>query len=137
MGHANLNAEEDTVFNSEDTSILLNNRRIRTMMLTSLIKDGKPPVTNEDQKLALALMKDLDGEVLTRAKIKVASKTEQGLTNLTTLVGKALASYRPAEHVPVASDKRQLPGSIKPSNVVPGEMDVGMLPLTIEDITQT
>jgi hypothetical protein len=137
MGHANLNTDEDSAFNQEDTGILLNNRRIRTMMLTNLIKDGKPPVTNEDQKLALALMKDLDNEVLTRAKIKIASKTEQGITNLASLVGKALVSYRPSENVFVSKEKRRLPDSVKLTDAVPGEMDVGMLPLKLSDITET
>lgn len=126
-----------SLFNEEDHDILKNNRRVRTMLLNALVKDGEIPKDTEAQKMALAIMKDLDAEVLTRAKIKVASKTEQGITNLASLVGKALSSYRPGTPLPITTEQRRLPDAIRPSNIVPGEMDIGMLPLTLDDVQET
>lgn len=130
----NSQENDDDLFSADDKSILEQNNAIRKKMLAELCKSTGIPVGEEDRKLALTLMKDLDASIYTRARVAVARGTEKGITNLTAVVGKALLSYHP-DHVPAApAASRVLPKTIEVTDLVPGEMDIGLLPLKVEDL---
>ena len=124
----------DGLFSAEDLDTLKENRRLRKALINNLAKDDKVPFDKADKSMLISLLSGLDSEILTRARIKVAAKTEETASNLTQLVGQALMSYKPSAGEPVKPRITTLPDTVKATNIVPGETDFGNRQITLDDL---
>lgn len=126
--------EQDAIFNAEDNQILRSNRDLRRKMIALIMPEDKLPAEKEKLSALMSLMKDLDNEVLTRARIKVAVKSEENATNLNAMVCKALLQHKVGANGPAAASQRVLPSHLQITDIVPGEMDIGVIGVTMEEL---
>jgi len=124
----------DGLFSEEDTLALNANRSLRRLLINSLSPTGKVPEDKADKSMLIQLMNGMDSEIIGRARLKVAAKTDENVTNLTGLVAQALMKHK--VNAPVRTGPREvtLPATIKVTNPVPGEMDQGVVRVTLEEI---
>ena len=111
---------ENGLFSEADAAILQETRRIRQTMIKELAQDDKLPAEKSDRMLLAALLSDQESLVLGKTRLKVQSKTNENLGNLTDAIGQALAQHKVAE--PSRSDLKgtELPSHIQLTDVVPG-----------------
>jgi len=125
---------DDPVFNPVDAAILKNNRDLKINLIKKLTPNGNLPADKDQTTALLALMSSLDSEVLTRARIRVAAKTENGVSDLRALVAQALLN-KPVKKPQAFSPKAiEAPAGMKFAQPVPGAMDVGVVNLTLKDL---
>lgn len=130
---------DDGVFSKADREELEELRLLRKDLVRMMTRDESGNLTLPDKtsdKVLLAQL--LDGSermIMTKARLKVASKTSDGLGNLADAVAKALKGFKPAASIASPSD-RVIPGEYLHVETVPGEMDIGNLPMTMQEIGQ-
>lgn len=124
----------DGLFSADDLASLKENRRLRKALVTALAGDGKVPADRSEKTMLISLMAGIDNEIIGRARLKVAAKTEEQMTNLTGLITQTLLHCK-VEPIPNAPPRNMsLPDSIKTGPVVPGEMATGLAPVSLKEL---
>ena len=128
---------QDTFLSQEEDAVLLENRKLRQALIKLMTQDpeGKvrlPGLTSE--KLLLSqLMGDVDKEVITRAKLRAASKSADAVAGAAGAVANLLKSYKVGQFQS-RPEERVLPADVSEVEVVPGEMETGVVSFNMEDI---
>ena len=128
--------KSDGVFSSEDLAILSQNRRLRQSLIRSLTDGIKIPEDKADKAMLIQLMNGTDAEIISRARVKVAAKSEEALTDVRNLVAQALLQHNNRTIKPLALQDLEPPSSIKARELVPGETEIGTINLTMSDIEE-
>lgn len=131
-----LDAQDDGVFSLDDKRVLDENRRLRRKLISLLTDGDKLPEDKSDKAMLINLMNGLDSEIISRARLKVSAKANETTSNLTSLVAQALMQYRPDQHEEHAPRILELPSDITIEDLVPGEMDIGNIVISIEEFTE-
>lgn len=126
--------EADDIFSSEDLAALNENRKLRRALIRMLSKGDKLPEDKADKTALIQLMAAADAEILTRARIKVAAKSEEAANNLANAVGSALKNFKIPPRPVITKEAFEVPAHIKAPTPVPGNMDIGNIPLTMADL---
>lgn len=129
-------SQSDPLFNRTDLDILAENRALRKALIGQLAPKGRLPMDKSDKTMLLALMNGLDSEVLTRARIKVAAKTEESVNDIRAMVSHALLNCSIPRAKPFSEADLKEPDHIKFKPPVPGQMDIGVKNLTMQDIEE-
>jgi len=130
-----LPAETDHgLFSQDDADTLRSVKRLRQALINELAKDNKLPQEKSDRVLLAQLMGDQESAVIAKTRLKVASKSNEAVTNLTALICHALAKHKVENRVRTDMSSVQLPADIELTDAVPGEMDIGNLPLKLQDL---
>lgn len=122
------------LFTQDDADTLRNIKRLRQTLINELAKDNKLPQEKSDRILLSQLLNDQESAVIAKTRLKVAAKSNEAVTNLTGLIGQALAKHKVEIKPRTDMSTVQLPAEIELTNVVPGEMDIGNLPLKLQDL---
>lgn len=129
---------KDEVFDEVDKARIDKVQNLREELIGLLTKDesGKTriPGSTSDKVLLAALLDGTDRVVLTKARLKAASKENESLGNLAGAVAQALKSFNVSKARTSSLESRDLPGDFKLIDPVPGEMDIGLLPMTSSDL---
>lgn len=125
---------ENGLFSEADATILQETRRIRQSMIQELAKDNPLPQEKSDRVLLAALLSDQESAVMGKTRLKVQAKTNEAVTNLTGAIGQALAQHKVIKPARTHLKDVELPSHIQLTDLVPGEMDVGNLPLKLTDL---
>lgn len=131
-----LDAQDDGVFSLDDKRVLDENRKLRRKLISLLTDGDKLPEDKSDKAMLINLMNGLDSEIISRARLKVSAKANETTSNLTSLVAQALMQYRPDQHEEHAPRILELPSDITIEDLVPGEMDIGNIVISIEEFTE-
>lgn len=128
----------DTYFSSTEKTQLKKIQDIRFALIDKLVydEDGKvviPGPTSE--KLLLAdLLNNASKDNKDRAKLRIASKATDVAGINSIAVAEVLRRHRNISQSPVSQEDRELPSHIKPENIVPGEMSIGVESVSIHEI---
>lgn len=131
-----LDAQDDGVFSLDDKRVLDENRKLRRKLISLLTDGDKLPEDKSDKAMLINLMNGLDSEIISRARLKVSAKANETTSNLTSLVAQALMQYRPDQHEEHAPRILELPSDVTIEDLVPGEMDIGNIVISIEEFTE-
>ena len=130
-------AARSALFDEHEESELQDIQNIRKNLTSLLItgEDGKMkiPGSTSDKVLLAQLLDGRERQVLTKARLKIASKAEENTGNLADVVAKALRGFKTVARAALPSE-REIPGELLQIDVVPGEMEIGNLPMTIDDL---
>lgn len=131
-------SQGDDLFSAEDNRVLSQNRALRRRLIGLLTETSSGSVVIPEDKADKALLVNLlnatDSEIMGRARLKVAAKTEEAMTNMTGVVAEALRQCKIER--PVATGERliSLPRHITIDDIVPGEMEIGVINVTLEEL---
>lgn len=122
------------VFTSEEIIELADVQRIRKSLIEKLTEEGVPDKGSK-QVLLLGLLDGSDRSALSRAKLRVDKKRDDNMQNTVRVVGDVLKTinartYRP----PAAPEDRTIPPELEHRTFVPGELDIGIEPITITQL---
>jgi len=104
-----------------------------------LVKDltfGGMPTAEENRKLLLATLKDMDSNALGNKKIKVEEKVGMSQANANALVAEVLRVVGNGDAFVIEGSARtapSLPDTIGLPNLVPGETDINAKPISYEN----
>ena len=126
----------DGPFSSSDLALLSENRNLRRELIKQLAPSGKVPIDKADKSMLLNLINGMDAEIIARARVKVAAKTEEALTNITAMVGQALLQHKAVPVADISDEALELPSHVNVPEPVPGQMDIGVIGLTIADVQE-
>ena len=124
----------DGVFGVEDTEILAETRTLRRQLIKQLAINGKLPDDKSDKIMLTQLLNDLDGQVISRARTKIAAKTEDNNTNMNALIAQALMKHRVGTPNPLATQDMTLPKEFSAGEIVPGETSQGVNNVTMSEL---
>lgn len=124
----------DTLFSSRDQAILDANRNLRIKIISDLAGKGTLPRENADKAALITLMKHVDDEVMTRAKIRVASKQNDEANDLNNMLVQALLTTKAGKKKNFTPKALEVPKDISFAQPVPGQTDVGMVNLRMKDV---
>lgn len=128
--------QSDGAFTSDDLATLNETRRLRKMLIGQLMQEGKIPEDKADKALLTNLLNGLDAEVISRARVKVAAKTEEAVSDVRSMVAHALLQHRTNRPGPFSHKELEPPSHVQFRETVPGETDIGFINLKIEDIEE-
>ena len=128
--------QPDGVFSPDDLAVLNENRRLRKMLIGQLIQGNKIPDDKADKTLLVNLLNGMDAEVISRARVKVAAKTEAAMTDVRHLVAQALIQHNSRSVTRLTARDFEPPSHIGQRETVPGELEVGVINLTMDDIEE-
>lgn len=117
-------------FDQSDLDILFETRNLRLKLLRNLTKNGALPECKTEKVIVAQFLADAEKEVMNRAKLKAAKDQNETLADRSKMVAEILKGYRIKESEPAKPEERVLPPDITPANVVPGEMEVGYIPIS-------
>ena len=126
--------KDDGVFSAEDSALLNETKQLRMTLIRNLAGDGKVPIDKSDKIMLTQLLNDVDGQIVSRARTKIAAKTEENNSNVTALIAQALMKHRVGNGTPAAERSLDLPKEISAGVIVPGEMDQGVKNVTMADL---
>ena len=126
--------QEDGVFSADDTALLNETKQLRMTLIRSLAGEGHVPINKSDKIMLTQLLNDVDGQIVSRARTKIAAKTEENNGNITAMIAQALMKHRVGSAVPAAERVLDLPKEISAGEIVPGEMDQGVRNVTMADL---
>lgn len=122
-------------FLASDMELLDENRKLKRLLIKELTKGGKLPDENSDRNALLTLMASLDSEIIARTRVKVQAKTDEAMANVTAMVSQALLQHRTSAETEVTDDDLAIPSSVERVQLVPGQADIGNIPLKLQDLT--
>ena len=128
--------QADGPFSSDDIATLNETRRLRKLLVKQLVKDNQIPEDKSDKILLVNLINGLDAEVMTRARVKVAAKTEEALTDVRHFVAQALLQHNSRRPKTITSAAFEPPPGVERKTLVPGEAEIGVINLTMSDIEE-
>ena len=131
-------AAGDGVFQAEDLSILKRNQNPRALIIDTLTS-GRTQIPGDraDRAFLSEMLKDMDSEVHSRTRVKVAARVEAGAANLADIVGRAMADFRVGMENAVPPSQETLtkvPSHVPPVHLVPGHLDKGSIPIKMDDL---
>ena len=125
------------LFDEDDEQELKEITRIRKDLTKLLTTDenGKTrvPGSTSDKVLLAQLLDGRERQVMTKGRLAIAAKTEQNVGNLADVVAQALRGFKTG-NAPARPVEREIPAEYLQIEAVPGEMDIGNLPMTIDDL---
>lgn len=126
----------DDLFSADDEFILSQNRKLRTALINKLTPDNKVPEDKADKNMLIQLMNAQDSEIIARARLKIAAKSDETANNLAAMVGQAMKDFKHGSRPVVTKEAFQIPAHIVAPKLVPGQMDIGTVPLTMKDLEE-
>jgi len=133
-------AARSALFDDDDADELQRIQNLRVQLSKKLTMDEvgglKIPEKTADKVLLAQLLDGSERLIMTKARLKVASKTTDELGNLADAVAKALKGFKPSTHTALPME-REIPGEFLRIDTVPGEMDIGNIPMTIDQLQKT
>lgn len=126
-----------SLFTEEDEKTLEYTKDIRTRIVKELVKDNKVPEDSDDRKFLMSALDGLDRAVISKAKIRVDSKSANTAAESRALVANALleiAANRQRERNSIQVPK-ELDKSFETGALVPGQLDLtNVVDLGIDNI---
>lgn len=123
---------DDSVFTPEEAQELQEVQQVRRRLIADLTKDGVP---QKGQVFLASLLDGVDRQALSRAKLRHDKSSAENTQATAKLMAEMLKSINIKTHRPVArSEDRQIPADLAIRTFVPGEMDIGNDPLSIEQV---
>lgn len=130
----------DALFDDEDADSLREIQNLRKQLTDKLTKteDGRlfVPDKTSDKILLAQLIDGRERLIMTKARLKISSKTEETLGDLNDIVCQALKGFHARARVPATAEERSIPAEYLKIEDVPGEMDIGNIPMTMDEITK-
>jgi len=121
------------VFTPEETTEVLDVQNVRKALIRELTVDGKPPAHTSDKVLLLGLLDGADRSVFTRAKLKADRMKDENTQSVLKVTAELLRSINTRTYRPNANmGDRILPESVVEREFVPGELDIGIEPISLE-----
>lgn len=125
------------LFDEPDENELDEITQIRKDLTNALIRDenGKLviPDKTSDKVLLAQLLDGRERQVMTKARLKISSNTNDELGSLADIVAQSLRKFRPAKER-ASADDRVIPDEMLNITLVPGETDIGNIGLTKEEL---
>lgn len=133
-------AARKALFDAEEETELSDIQAIRKDLTNLLIKDEtgklKVPEKTADKVLLAQLLDGRERQVLTKARLKIASKSEENAQDLRANVAEVLRAFKSSAK-PATPGDRNIPEEIlKAVTPVPGEMSIGNIPMSIDEIAE-
>ncbi len=133
-------AARKALFDEAEETELSDIQAIRKDLTNLLVRDEtgklKVPEKTADKVLLAQLLDGRERQVLTKARLKIASKTEENAQDLRASVAEALRTFRTSAK-PATPNDRIIPEEILNSiTPVPGEMSIGNIPMSIDEISE-
>lgn len=126
-----------SLFDEKDADALEEIQDIRAGLTNLLTRDeeGKlrVPDKTSDKVLLAQLLDGRERLIMTKTRLKSIEKEAESAGNLADVVAKALHSFK-AVSKPATASEREIPAEYLAIQDVPGEMEIGNLPLSIEKI---
>lgn len=130
----------DALFDDEDAASLREIQDLRKQLTNKLTRteDGKlfVPDKTSDKVLLAQLIDGTERLIMTKARLKISSKTEEALGDLNDVVCQALKGFHARARIPATAEERTIPADYLKIDDVPGEMDIGNIPMTMAEITK-
>lgn len=128
---------KDIFYTPEEDDILTQNRVLRQQLVNLLVKDegGKLviPGKSADKILLDQLLNGVDKDVHMRAKLRIATKANDNLSDMRAMTAKLLLSHRNQARDTAPESARVLDDSFIPTDVVPGETSQGVETFSIDE----
>lgn len=128
----------DQFFSNKEKQQLEKIQDLRFMLIDKLTRgeDGevKIPGPTSEKLLLVDLMNNADKSNKDRAKLRIASKATEVAGINSQEIAEVLRRHRVATQTPATQEERELPASIKPDDIVPGEMSIGVENISIHEI---
>lgn len=125
--------ETDDVFEKDDSILLTENRNLKRQLIKNLAPEGTVPGSTSEKILLMGLINSVDQEIMTRTKIRIDRKSDKEGNDLRAIVANALLNCRPPKNKVTEQDFVP-PSDIKDRDALPGELDVGLIPLSIKSL---
>lgn len=125
------------LFDEADQAELDDIRSVRMRLMSTLSTAEKPiPESSAEKIMLMQLIDGREKAVMTKKRLRIASKMENSASNLAALVAATLLDTK-IERPPIQRPSNlSLDSNLKHSKPVPGMMDVGTVPVRYDDIVQ-
>lgn len=128
---------QDSFLSREEDEVLLENRKLRKALIKLMTQDAngevKLPGPTSEKLLLSQLISDVDKEVITRAKLRAANKTADAVAGAAGAVANLLKNYKVGQFQS-SPEERILPAEIEITDIVPGEMETGVVSFNMDDV---
>ena len=127
------------VYDDGDREVLESNQRVRLALIKKITSDGeKLPEDKADKVFVLGLLKDTDAQIFNKAKVKIAKNDSETAQDLAQATAEIIKRVQRPVRAPRPINEAQLvePEGTKFRPPAPGETDIGLLPLTLDDIVE-
>lgn len=109
----------------------------RERIINSLVGNGKLPESMEDRDFLLKTLDGMDRTVLSKAKIKVEDKAAQGQQASARMIGDILSRLSVNNNLDGKRNSPELGEEFKISNIVPGETEIGSIPIELSNFVDS
>lgn len=128
----------DQFFSDQEKRELADIQELRFKLIKRLTTDEqgglKIPGATSEKLLLTDLMNNADKSNRDRAKLRISSKAADAAGIDPRDIAEVLKRHRVTTMTPAEDHERKLPEGIKPQNVVPGEMSIGVENISIHEI---
>lgn len=121
----------DIIQDPEDSRLLNKIQATRERIMDDLLKKGIPE-DREDREFLMQAMNASTSTILNKAKIKSDATAAQSQAATARAIASALIRYKPGRSDAINNDLPEL--DVKNFDTNPGEMDIGALPVTYNEI---
>jgi len=124
------------IFDLEDKQRLENAQKIRENIITEMTSKGMPS-DKDDRSFLLSALDGMDKSIYTKAKLKVEDMSAQTQHQTASTIAELLTRIREKDIVSNINNRSQpsLSNDLKATNVVEGEMDIGIQSLNYDTFT--
>jgi len=123
----------DELLDLEDRARLELTLKTREIIINDMMFEGKVPEDKNGREFLIKALDGLDRTILTKAKIKSDDTATQSQRDTTKLIADVLSRLNIGGNTTVRTLPSSLPNDIKISNIVEGEVDIGVKNFTYDE----
>lgn len=126
------------IFTEKDTAFLERIQGVREHIIDDLTKDNKIPTTDEDRQFLLKAMSDAERLILSKTKIKSDDENNKNKNEIFEVITEILRQTNvvPGSDTTPPQRSLHLGSEHVLTNIVPGEMHIGIINETHEEFTK-
>ena len=126
--------ENNSVYTEEELNILKKTEEIRLRIVNKMTEKDIPSKTSELRVLN-EILNSLDKSVHDKVSNKLKQKENENKSAMLDTVAEALTIITKKQKQQVIQNRTiEVPDSVVPDDIVPGETDINSLPIELEDI---
>lgn len=127
--------QNDEVFTKEESAELSDIQTIRRQLISRLANvEDITKLSGPDKVLLSTLLDGSDRSTFTRAKLRNDKVKDENNKDMLKLAAEMLTRINVRNYRPATPDERVIPANVEERSFVPGELDIGIEPLPIEQI---
>lgn len=127
-----------SLFDLKEAEILNEVQDVRYRIVKKFTANDELPEADEDRQFLLKAMDGLERTILTKAKIKSDDRQNQAKEDVIEMVASVLKkiNFVDQEKIIEGNKSRQLDSSMQITDIVPGEMDIGIKQQSFEEFAK-